>query len=332
MFKKKPRHDPATQLDAADPFSVGAVTSQLISAYMALSQPTTATWPISLPSPPEVLRNVPSDIEADLKALGVGESIAFPRSLVPGSPHFPLVVYPFSLDDSSEYVWEVESGLATKVKDGVTIVSPDEVEETDELITGWRVFTVENYKLKGSWLPWDGPENTALCSCDTFRYYLRVFTPPDAADQDNLRQRAREHLASGAGTCGIYSRTGLQGAGIDLRGQMHWLQVAASVVNYGLVYKYSDGYRAEKSRISKLWVLARDSDEIFSLDEDLAPALYASLPGAELSRSPYPVRTNPARTPVSRSTLVQLLNTTYGVPVEAMSPLEFLWRQEAGAL
>lgn len=328
MLKKKPRHDPATQVDTTDPFSAGAAITQrqLISAYFALNQPTISA---SATVPP-MADNVPPDIEAGLKALKVGEGIAFPDSLVPGfAPELALYIYTFRLDDGSEYAWEL--GFATKVKNGVTIVNLDEMEETDELITGWRVFRVENYKLKGSWLTWDGPENIAHCSCESFGDHLGVRNPTDPAALESLRETARKHLANGLGTCGVYSRTALRPGDMVLKNNHRLLDVAASVVNYGLVYKYSEGYRVEKSRLSKLWVLARDGDQIYSQSDGSFPArpakLYAFPSGADLSGPSTFVRT-----PISHSTLTQVLSTTYGVPVEVMSPVEFLWRQESGTL
>lgn len=328
MFKKKPKHDPATQVDTTDPFPAGVTltTGQIAAAYQKLMQPTSLTWPLGSPMP-LMAHNVPPDIEAGLKALKVGESIAFPDPLVPSlAPELSLFIYTFRLDDGSEYAWEL--GLATKVKNGVTIVNLDEIEETDELITGWRVFHVEDYKLKGSWLTWDGPENIAHCSCESFGDNLGVRIPTELAALESLRETARKHLANGLGTCGVYSRTALRPGDFVLKNDPHLLDVAASVVNYGLVYKYSEGYRAEKSRLSKLWVLVRDGDQIYSQSDGPFPArLYAFPSGTDLSGPSTWVRT-----PISHSTLIQVLSTTYGVPVEVMSPVEFLWRQESGTL
>ena len=211
-------------------------------------------------------------------------------------------------EDGSEGAYDPMTGVVTKTKGPDPVATPDDIEETTELVIGWRTFTVKDYKLRGSWNTWESRVFHASCSCAEFDDPYRMGLPVI----DERRDLMRQHLAAGTGTCGVYSRKSLK-LYKDYHAHPEILKVAAKCVNYGLGYEYDGGYRSEFCRIERLFVLAKGDVAVYS--ETIYSADY-------LNNVP----------PISSVTLAQILSTTYGVPCDVMSPLEFAYKHDEGML
>lgn len=211
-------------------------------------------------------------------------------------------------EDGSEGAYDPMTGVVTKTKGPDPVATPDDIEETTELVIGWRTFTVKDYKLRGSWNTWESRVFHASCNCAEFDNPYRLELPVI----DERRDLMRQHLAAGTGTCGVYSRKSLE-LYKDYRTHSDELRVAAKCVNYGLGYEYDGGYRSEFSRIEHLFILMKG--DVAAYAETIYSADY-------LKNLP----------PISSATLAQILSTTYGVPCDVMSPLEFAYKHDEGML
>lgn len=223
-----------------------------------------------------------------------------------------------SAEDGSKGVLDPMTGTVTKTKGPDPVATPDDIEETTELVIGWRTYTVKDYKLRGSWNAWESRVYHASCNCAEFDELSMTELPLHEERRDLMRQ----HLAAGTGTCGVYSRKSLNLGkdyhyGVALAAD--YLRVAAKCVNYGLGYEYDGGYRSEFCRIEHLFVLTK-GDSVYELSD-----VGVLVPGSEWER-PYAVGT------VAPATLAQILSTTYGVPCDVMSPLEFAYKHDEGML
>jgi len=219
-----------------------------------------------------------------------------------------------SAEDGSKGVLDPMTGTITKTKGPDPVATPDDIEETTELVIGWRTYTVKDYKLRGSWNTWESRVYHGSCNCAEFDNPYRMELPLHEERRDLMRQ----HLAAGTGTCGVYSRKSLNlGKDYVALDDVN-LRVAAKCVNYGLGYEYDDGYRSEFCRIEHLFVLTK-GDSVYELPSGVL------FPAGEVHR-PYAVGT------VAPATLAQILSTTYGVPCDVMSPLEFAYKHDEGML
>ncbi|MBK7330637.1 MAG: hypothetical protein IPI85_16635 [Dehalococcoidia bacterium] len=189
---------------------------------------------------------------------------------------------------------------------------------TMELLIGWRTYTIENYKLRGAWRPWESRVFHASCNCKEFASTATNRTLQFEA-VEGRREQMREHLASGKGTCGVYSRKKLSvKSDYEIYPNSYPIRVAARCVNYGLGYEYDGGYRSEFCRIEHLYLLSK------------APLAVSIATGSMVESVMLPV--GYAAQTVTPETVAQVLSTTYGVPCDVMSPLEFAYKDEEGML
>lgn len=207
------------------------------------------------------------------------------------------------------------------------VVAPEDIEETTEVLTGWRVFSVRDYKLRGAWSTWEGRVFHASCNCKEFEEYNKphlagpgtVKRESSFKLEEERREDMRRHLAAGTGTCGVYSRKHLNPFWDsdlhyrEIRGGRA-AEVLARCVNYGLGYEYDRGYRSEYSRIEHLWLLAKGPLGKYRDDNTLGHVV----PSWSATVSP--------------ATVAQILSTTYEVPCDVMTPLEFAYKSEEGLL
>lgn len=212
----------------------------------------------------------------------------------------------------------ISTNTITKTKMADPVLSPAEVEETTELLIGWRTYTIENYKLRGAWRPWESRVFHASCNCKEFASTATNRTLQFEA-VEGRREQMREHLASGKGTCGVYSRKKLSvKSDYEIYPSSYPIRVAARCVNYGLGYEYDGGYRSEFCRIEHLYLLSK------------APLAESIATGSMVESVMLPV--GYAAQTVTPETVAQVLSTTYGVPCDVMSPLEFAYKDEEGML
>ena len=126
-----------------------------------------------------------------------------------------------------------------------------ELEESTELCTGYKVFSLDMGTLYGGLdMPWREASMEAACLKD------RVRADEQAVD------RAKRHLANSECKCGIYSSDMLWRCIDDWQfGSTRLRDVVAEVVNYGIVMKHERGFRAEFTDIVQLWLPKPKSDE-----------------------------------------------------------------------
>lgn len=317
---KKPKHDPLTAWSTSA--APALTTGHLQRAYQYLTAPAAGGW--GRPAPPaktvkwtdmavgEIYRYAEIDFEGENPCAEVmrGASVGYCVRILVSDGSEGTVAYP---DGITPFIHKTKAGRPPK--------SPDDIEETTELIIGWRTFSVENFKLRGVWSVWHERVFHASCNCQQFEAATGAGANPllhETFDIDEgLREQMRQHLAAGKGTCGVYSRAKLSylkdvhSAGDPSR----TTQVAARVVNYGLGYEYDAGFRSEFSRLEHLYLLATKP--------------LGMEPGGKLA--PF-LDGWTSRTQLSPETVAQTLSTTYGVPCDVMHPLEFLWKHEVGSL
>lgn len=315
---KKPKHDPLTAWSTSA--APALTTGHLQRAYQYLMAPAAGGW--GYPAPPaktvkwtdmavgEIYRYAEIDFEGEdpCAEATLGASVGYCVRILVSDGSEGTVAYP---DGITPFIHKTKAGRPPK--------SPDDIEETTELIIGWRTFSVENFKLRGVWSVWH--ERVFHASCNCKEYTEATIGIPTGFQQtfetkDERREQMRQHLASGKGTCGVYSRSKLSylrdvhGSGHSDRGA----QVAAKVVNYGLGYEYDDGFRSEYSRLEHLYLL-----ETRPVSRELATGkLHLPFASDVVTYQP--------------ETVAQTLSTTYGVPCDVMHPLEFMWKHEVGML
>lgn len=325
---KKPKHDELTKWTSA---GRPLADTDLINAYKYLYG---GTW--STPANSPLLTSIGSVADIGSVTTDISDTIAAPTNrLTPGISWEELAVgqmvpvaqirehsrnrlittyivrdnyYKLEAADGSEGAYDPMTGVVTKTKGPDPVAAPDDIEETTELVIGWRTFTVKDYKLRGSWNTWESRVFHASCNCEEFDHPYRMELPVI----DERRDLMRQHLAAGTGTCGVYSRKSLK-LYKDYRTDPDELRVAAKCVNYGLGYEYDGGYRSEFCRIEHLFILMKG--DVAAYAETIYSADY-------LKNLP----------PISSATLAQILSTTYGVPCDVMSPLEFAYKHDEGML
>lgn len=348
MARKKPPHDPATgwepDLDTGDIMHlVNALTlnsNQWLSRFPQSPPrgPVSTNWAQQVLAPQAQANHGGIGSTGYVTAGGticwedveVGQDVPFFRidwggvSAISGAQQLPSDSIVYTLTDGSSATYDPASGIITRTSASSPPPSPEEIEETTEVLTGWRVFTIRDYKLRGTWSTWGGRVFHASCNCKEFEESFHGGGPggDDSFDlHESRRDDLRRHLAAGIGTCGVYSRKKLNPFWYP---DSHYRrifgladpQVIARCVNYGLGYEYSDGYRSEYCRIEHLWLLAK------------GPLEHAPFPDSGFLRHVVP------GTPgaVSPETVAQVLSTTYGVPCDVMTPLEFAYKDEEGLL
>lgn len=312
---KKPKHDPTTAwTSVAPPLSYSAyqqlISQSTISPY--LNAPIGLTCPSIRPPIPWDTMQVGETCDAQV--------IDFEIANVQTTYQRTDNTYHLQGGDGSEgvYMPTASGGTVTKTKMADPVLTPAEVEETAELLVGWRTYTIENYKLRGAWSLWESRVFHASCNCKEF-----ASTATNRALQfeavEGRREQMREHLASGKGTCGVYSRKKLDLlVDYDHRPGPYPIKVAARCVNYGLGYEYDGGYRSEFCRIEHLYLLSK------------VPLAVNIETGSMVASVTLPV--GYAAQTVTPETVAQVLSTTYGVPCDVMSPLEFAYKYEEGTL
>lgn len=312
---KKPKHDPATMWS----------TSQQLTPQQALQR-------LAQPSASGL---------AGLSASYYGQSASDPRRKwgdVEVGETVPISSIAWPSDSKTEYIAQVAqtiitwpdgsegvfpdstaffgtAPMVTKTRGAAPVLTPDEVEETSEVITGWRLFSIRDYKLKGTWCTWESRTFHASCNCEEYKGWQSPFRQTSSTvfqTRPDTRDRMRAHLAAGRGTCGVYSRTTLRGRFPFYPKPGDDVQVAARCVNYGFGYAYDAGYRSEFCRIEHLYLLAPER----VLNE--GGAIYWPPPGDTDAARP--------------STIAQMLSITYGVPCDVVKPLEFAWKHDEGLL
>jgi len=323
---KKPKHDDLTKWASGGTLSKADIYSQVVGgSYSIAAQMQT---PTSIGTVWTDIANISAltslpDPTIDWDDLAVGQTCLL-RDLR-ASPGKTLITKAASQsglmglvgEDGSAGIYNPITGTVTKTKGPDPVATPDDIEETAELVIGWRTYTVKDYKLRGSWNTWESRVYHGSCNCEEFDSPYRMELPLHEERRDLMRQ----HLAAGTGTCGVYSRKSLN-LGKDYHHGVAFaadqLRVAAKCVNYGLGYEYDGGYRSEFCRIEHLFVLTK-GDSVYELSDG-----GVLVPGSELR--PYAVGT------VAPATLAQILSTTYGVPCDVMSPLEFAYKHDEGML
>lgn len=120
-----------------------------------------------------------------------------------------------------------------------TPFAPQPVDESTEVIRAWRwYYTGIDGLLHGARQAW--PARTFHAEC---------------GHGNNID----ECIASKNRECGIYSFRSPASAGYHAIAPP-LMEVFADVVNYGVVHKYSDGYRSEWSRIDRIYLIAGTSE------------------------------------------------------------------------
>lgn len=333
---KKPKHDPLTAWSSTSAGSPLTYT-HLQQAYQYLTAPMLSLAPASAvtgyaqpsmawPTPPKTNAYGKTIKWAEMK---VGESAVYDQVDFEGADEGGITETEFSpfavrldLSDGSagEYAYSLQSPpIITKTKDGSPMLVPDEIEETTELIIGWRTFSVEHFKLRGVWAVWHERVFHASCNCQEFQSATQGFSyfNHKFETKDELREQMRQHLAAGRGTCGVYSRCHLE-LGRDVTGRDRRMdratQVAAKVVNYGIGYEYDGGFRSEYSRLEHLYLL-----ETRPVSQEMGTGeLHVPVVSDVVTYQP--------------ETVAQTLSTTYGIPCDVMHPFEFMWKHEEGML
>ena len=133
--------------------------------------------------------------------------------------------------------------------------------------------------LIGSWAAW---------AEDTFH----------AACEQNLSPE--QCIASVNHECGIYSYRTVNGDGMYAP-DLPRLEVLAEVVNWGIVHEYTNGYRAEWSRIERLTIIV-GTHRLGEIETVVQSRTFLAYPGV---------------TEVERT--IALMEKRYGVPVEIVT-------------
>ena len=334
---KKPKHDPTTAWTMSNnqgfssAYQNNTLYNSMLNVYKSLAygypQPFTpqqGALPVSAIAPTVIPALGPSQ-RIDWATMRVGETcdaqvIVFEIANVQTTYQLADNTYHLRGADGSEgvYMPTASGGTVTKTKMADPVLTPAEVEETTELLIGWRTYNIENYKLRGAWSTWESRVFHASCNCKEF-----ASTATNRALQfeavEGRREQMREHLASGKGTCGVYSRKKLSAkSDYEIYPSSYPIRVAARCVNYGLGYEYDGGYRSEFCRIEHLYLLSK------------VPLAVNIATGSMVESVMLPV--GYAAQTVTPETVAQVLSTTYGVPCDVMSPLEFAYKDEEGML
>lgn len=173
-------------------------------------------------------------------------------------------------------------------------VRPLPVEDSQEVIRAWRWYTVEpNGLMRGAQATWEADRLHAVCAGG---------------------HPIERCIADPKHSCGIYSYRSVSAAGYHHNVTPPAMEVLAEVVNFGVVYQHSEGYRSEWTRIDHLWVIAGTKKLGDASVGDMNP-LYLSIGMSGQATTQSSGKLNPIE--VERT--IARLEERYGVPVDVVT-------------
>lgn len=152
---------------------------------------------------------------------------------------------------------------------------------SDSVVIGYKLFSLEypyqhpfseahrhitKIRLRGSYSIWD--TSTFFANCDAYQNNFSDY------------KTVRSHLMALGEycRCGIYSFNTLTALAHEMApSTQDWRNVIAEVVNWGAVKPYTFGYKAEISRITRIWILT-EHNYTGRLEKKLIELNYPEIP------------------------------------------------------